>query len=50
MMTSNSSLGVISMAELIRYLTSTLTAVTFFPVVGVIVLLFINKELLENAL
>ena len=32
------------MAELIRYLTSTLTAVTFFPVVGVIVLLFINKE------
>lgn len=44
MMTSDSSLGVISMSEPIRYLTSMLTAVTFFPVVGVIVLLFINKE------
>ena len=32
------------MAELYRYMTSTLTAVTFFPLVGVLALLFINKE------
>ena len=32
------------MFELIRSLTSTLTIVTFFPILGVIVLLFINKD------
>ena len=32
------------MSELLRYLTSTLTAVTFFPLVGVVILLLINKE------
>ena len=32
------------MAELYRYMTSTLTAVTFFPLVGVLALLLINKE------
>ena len=32
------------MSELLRYLTSTLTAVTFFPLVGVVILLLINKQ------
>ncbi|MFQ5407078.1 MAG: NADH-quinone oxidoreductase subunit M [Anaerolineales bacterium] len=32
------------MSELFRYLTSTLVAVTFFPLVGVVVLLLIDKE------
>ncbi len=32
------------MSELLRYLTSTLTTVTFFPLVGVVILLLINKE------
>jgi NADH-quinone oxidoreductase subunit M len=32
------------MAEFYSYLTSTLTAVTFFPLVGVLALLLINKE------
>ena len=32
------------MSEFIRYLTSTLTVVTFFPLVGVIALLLIKKE------
>ena len=32
------------MAEFYRYLTSTLTMVTFFPLVGVLALLLINRE------
>ena len=32
------------MAEFYRYLTSTLTVVTFFPLAGVLALLLINKE------
>ena len=32
------------MSEFILHITSTLTVVTFFPLVGVFVLLLINKE------